>query len=120
VPVASWGISAARAGADTCGRRAEAHTIEEELSPLNPPINRRTAMLGYAMELVDNLGGKDNVPVDELPIVHKIGDLSACHRPQLAARRFFPVILTRSAGTVSDNVNAIRLDRCRSRFAVPF
>jgi hypothetical protein len=41
---AGWDMSAARAGADPCGRKAEAHEIDEKLSPLNAPIERRNAM----------------------------------------------------------------------------
>jgi hypothetical protein len=72
VVTVSWDVSAARAGANTCGREPEADAIGERLSPLNAPIDRRIAMRVYAMELVDNLGGKDKVPVDVLPIVDKI------------------------------------------------
>ena len=69
---AGWDMSAARAGADPCGRKAEAHEIDEKLSPLNAPIERRNAMRAYAAELVDDLGGKDNLSGNDLSITNKI------------------------------------------------
>jgi hypothetical protein len=65
-------MSAARAGADPCGRKAEAHEIDEKLSPLNAPIERRNAMRAYAAELVDDLGGKDKLSGNDLSIANKI------------------------------------------------
>jgi hypothetical protein len=71
-PITSWGISAAKAGADTCGRATEAHEIEDRLSPLKPPIERRNAMRIYAAELVDGLGGMGRLQADQLAVATKI------------------------------------------------
>jgi hypothetical protein len=70
--ITSWGISAAKAGADTCGRATEAHEIEDRLSPLKAPIERRNAMRTYAAELVDGLGGMGRLQADQLAVATKI------------------------------------------------
>jgi hypothetical protein len=67
-----WAISAANAGADRCGRQAEVDNIRKELSPWTAPVERRSSIKGHAMELVDDMGGRDKLSASERAVSDKI------------------------------------------------
>ena len=72
VPMFGAEMSGAQAGAEGCGRRDDVREVADRLSPVNSPSEPRDAMRGYAIELIDNLGGKDKVASNQEAILNKI------------------------------------------------